>query len=89
MLVPDAADRATVHRIIYDELVPGVVTDASRAEYRTVIDRLVAAGADAVILGCTEITLLVGPDDSPVPTLDTTALHARAAVDAALVCLST
>jgi aspartate racemase len=84
VLVPEAADRDTVHRIIYDELVHGIATDASRAEYRAVIDRLVAAGADSVILGCTEITLLVGPDDSPVPVFDTTALHARAAVDAAL-----
>jgi aspartate racemase len=84
VLVPEPADRDSVHRVIYDELVHGTITDASRAEYRAVIDRLVAAGADAVILGCTEITLLVGPDDSPVPVFDTTELHARAAVDAAL-----
>jgi aspartate racemase len=84
VLVPEPADRDTVHRIIYDELVHGIVTDASRDEYRAVIDRLVTAGADSVILGCTEITLLVGPADSPVPVFDTTALHARAAVDAAL-----
>ena len=84
VLVPAPADRDTVHRVIYDELVHGIVTDASRAEYRAVIDRLVLAGADSVILGCTEITLLVGADDSPVPVLDTTALHARAAVDRAL-----
>jgi aspartate racemase len=81
VLVPDAADRDTVHRVIYDELVHGVVTEESRDAYRAVIDRLVAAGADSVILGCTEITLLVGPADSPVPVFDTTALHAAAAVD--------
>lgn len=85
VLTPDAADRDTVHRVIYDELVLGVVTDASREAYRGVIDRLVVAGADAVILGCTEITLLVGAADSAVPVFDTTALHAAAAVDRALV----
>ena len=84
VLVPDPEDRDTVHRVIYDELVHGVVTDASREAYRAVIDRLVDAGADSVILGCTEITLLVGAADSPVPVFDTTALHARAAVDRAL-----
>lgn len=81
VFVPDAADRDAVHRVIYDELVHGVATESSREEYRAVIDRLVAAGADSVILGCTEITLLVGPADSPVPVFDTTALHAAAAVD--------
>jgi aspartate racemase len=84
VLVPGDEDRDTVHRIIYDELVHGTVTHASRDAYRAVIARLVAAGADSVILGCTEITLLVGPGDSPVPVFDTTALHARAAVDRAL-----
>lgn len=84
VLTPGADDRDTVHRIIYDELVHGVVAETSRDAYRGVIERLVAAGADAVILGCTEITLLVGADDSPVPVFDTTALHAAAAVDAAL-----
>ena len=62
----------------------GIVTEASREAYRVVIDRLVAAGADSVILGCTEITLLVGAADSPVPVFDTTALHAAAAVDGML-----
>lgn len=81
VFVPDAADRDTVHRVIYDELVHGAVTESSRDEYRAVIDRLVVAGADSVILGCTEITLLVGAADSPVPVFDTTALHAAAAVD--------
>lgn len=84
VIVPEAADRATVHRIIYDELVAGRVEPASREAYRAVITRLVASGAEAVILGCTEIMLLVGQDDSPVPVFDTTALHAAAALDRAL-----
>jgi aspartate racemase len=84
VIVPDATDRATVHRVIYDELVQGKVETASRAAYRAVIARLVAAGAEAIILGCTEIMLLVGPEDSPVPLYDTTGLHATAAVELAL-----
>jgi aspartate racemase len=84
VIVPDATDRATVHRIIYDELVQGKVDAASRDAYRAVIGRLVAAGAEAIILGCTEIMLLVGPEDSPVPLYDTTGLHAAAAVELAL-----
>jgi aspartate racemase len=82
--VPDAPDRQQVHRIIYDELCAGVVSDASRQVYRTVIEALCRRGAQAIVLGCTEISLLVGQDDSPVPLFDSTALHARAAVDFAL-----
>jgi aspartate racemase len=84
VLVPDDADRATVHRIIYEELVAGKVLPASRAAYREVIARLVARGAEAIILGCTEIMLLVKPEDSAVPLFDTTTLHALAAVDKSL-----
>jgi aspartate racemase len=84
VVLPDERDRADVHRIIYDELVLGVVRDESRATYRAVIDRLVARGARGVILGCTEIELLVSQDDSPVPVFPTTRLHAEAAVDHAL-----
>ena len=84
VLVPEAKDRATVHRVIYDELVQGRVEAASREAYRQVIARLVARGAEAVILGCTEIMLLVRPEDSAVPLYDTTAIHAEAAVDLAL-----
>lgn len=84
VLVPDDADRATVHRVIYDELVQGRVEEASRQAYRGVIARLVERGAEAVILGCTEIMLLVGAEDSPVPLYDTTAIHAEAAVELAL-----
>lgn len=84
VLIPDAADRATVHRVIYDELVQGVVRDESRAVYRDVIARLVDAGAEGVILGCTEIELLVGPSDSTVPVFPTTRIHVEAAVERAL-----
>jgi aspartate racemase len=84
VLVPDADERADVHRIIYEELVVGIVTEPSRQRYREVIDSLVARGAQGVILGCTEIELLVGPADSPVPVFPTTRLHAEAAVDHAL-----
>lgn len=84
VLVPDGDDRAAVHRIIYEELCRGVVRDESRQEYREVIARLVVRGAEGVILGCTEIEMLVGEADSPVPVFPTTRLHAEAAVRAAL-----
>lgn len=83
-IVPEPDDRRRVHAIIYDELVHGVVTEPSRAAYRDVIARLVDAGATGVILGCTEIELLVSQADSPVPVFPTTALHVAAAVDLAL-----
>ncbi|MFE8582610.1 aspartate/glutamate racemase family protein [Sphingomonas sp. NCPPB 2930] len=84
VVIPDAADRAEVHRIIYEELVAGRILDTSRDRYRAVIRRLVEAGAEAIILGCTEIMLLIDAQDSPVPVFDTTALHAHAAVKRAL-----
>jgi aspartate racemase len=84
VLTPDAADRAVVHRVIYEELVQGKVVDTSRAAYREIIARLVERGAQAIILGCTELMLLVRPEDSAVPLFDTTALHAEAAVERAL-----
>jgi aspartate racemase len=84
VLTPDADDRKAVHDIIYRELVTGQVLDASREVYRGVIARLVARGAQGVILGCTEIMLLIGQEDSAVPIFDTTTLHALAAVDRAL-----
>jgi aspartate racemase len=84
VLTPDDADRKTVHNIIYQELVVGQVRDASREKYRAVIQRLVERGAEAIILGCTEIMLLIGQEDSPVPVFDTTLLHAEAAVERAL-----
>ncbi|MBY8826858.1 aspartate/glutamate racemase family protein [Hephaestia mangrovi] len=84
VLVPDAPDREAVHRIIYDELVAGRLEPASRAVFREVIGRLITAGAEAVILGCTEIMLLVRPEDSAVPLFDTTEIHAEAAIAVAL-----
>lgn len=82
--VPDAAGRTLVHDVIYDELVRGVVRAESRAAYLSVIEALVADGCEGIIAGCTEIELLVGPDDVDVPYFPTTRLHALAAVDAAL-----
>ncbi|MEU0664543.1 aspartate/glutamate racemase family protein [Streptomyces lavendulocolor] len=84
VLVPEAEGRAEVHRIIYEELCLGIVDDGSRAVYQRVVDQLVADGAEGVVLGCTEIELLIGQEDSPVPVFPTTRLHAEAAVTAAL-----
>ncbi|MBY4599392.1 aspartate/glutamate racemase family protein [bacterium BD-1] len=84
VLVPDEADRELVHRVIYDELCRGRIEDASRAAYLAVIDRLAARGAEGIVLGCTEIGLLVSPTDTTLPLFDTTALHARGAVAWAL-----
>lgn len=80
VMLPTPEDRATVHRVIYDELCQGVVSSASRAAYVDVVKRLGHAGAEAVILGCTEIGMLIGPDDVPLPIFDTTTLHAQAGV---------
>ncbi|MFG2989476.1 aspartate/glutamate racemase family protein [Streptomyces sp. NPDC048257] len=82
--VPDVDGRALVHRVIYEELCLGVVREDSRTAYREVIAGLVAAGAQGIVLGCTEIELLVGADDSPVPVFPTARIHAAAAVNAAL-----
>lgn len=84
VLVPPEAERESVHRIIYEELVLGVLRDESRHELAGVIRDLVARGAQGVILGCTELELLIGQEDSPVPIFATTRLHAIAAVDEAL-----
>lgn len=82
--VPDEEERTTVHEIIYNELVRGEIKDESRAAYQSIIQQLVEAGVGGVILGCTEIGLLIKPEHSPVPVFDTTYLHAVAAVDWAL-----
>ncbi len=84
IIIPDEADRAAVHDVIYHELVIGDVRPTSRTAYREIIQRLVSQGAEGIILGCTEIPLLVKPEDAAVPLFDTTALHARMAVDRAL-----
>jgi aspartate racemase len=84
VLLPTAEDQGIVHRIIYDELCLGVIREESREEYCRVIRSLAAAGAEGIIYGCTEIELLVGPLDSPVPVFPTTRLHVEAAVNRAL-----
>lgn len=84
VLIPHLQDREIVHRVIYEELCLGQVLPASRAEYRRIMAGLVEQGAEAVILGCTEISLLVGQEDATVPLFDTTSLHARKAVEWAL-----
>jgi aspartate racemase len=82
--VPEAADREEVNRIIFEELVNGVFTDKSRKEYVRIIGKLAAKGCDAVALVCTEIPLLVTPEVSPLPTLDSTRLQAQAAFEVAV-----
>ncbi|TDF64665.1 aspartate/glutamate racemase family protein [Cupriavidus sp. L7L] len=84
VVVPEQADRERVHDVIYEELCHGIVRDAARAEYQRIVAALAAQGAEGVILGCTEITLLLGQDDVALPVFDTTALHAQAAVTLAL-----
>jgi len=84
VLVPSVPEREEVHRIIYEELCLGQVLDDSRSTYKRVMADLVAQGAQAIILGCTEISLLIAPDDASVPLFDTTAIHALSAVDWAL-----
>ncbi len=88
VLVPDAADRRVVHDIIYRELVVGEIRPESRMAYREVIARLIGRGAQSIILGCTEIMLLVSEEDSAVPLFDTTTIYAIAAVDRALASMA-
>lgn len=84
VVVPDETDRQLVHQVIYYELCDGRLQEESRKKFRTVIEKLAAAGAQGVILGCTEIGLLIKQQDSPLPVFDTTVIHAEAAVDYAL-----
>lgn len=84
VLIPNETDRQSVHRIIYEELVLGQVKEESRTEYLRIIDDLAARGAEAIILGCTEIGMLVQQEHTSVPLFDTTTIHAEAAVDLAL-----
>ncbi|MEN6311030.1 MAG: amino acid racemase, partial [Acidobacteriota bacterium] len=84
VLVPDEEDRRTIHGILYNELCLGRIKDASKEAFRKIIGRLEARGAQGVVLGCTEIPLIVKQEDYALPVFDTTALHARAAVALAL-----
>ncbi len=84
VLIPEAAERDLVHQVIYDELCLGIIRQPSRESHKEIIARLVERGAQGIILGCTELGLLVKPEDSPVPLFDTTLIHAESAVDWAL-----
>jgi aspartate racemase len=84
VLTPPAGDRDLVHRVIYGELCLGQVLEGSRSAFRQVVDGLVERGAQGIILGCTEIGLLLKPEDAPVPLFDTAAIHAEAAAEFAL-----
>jgi aspartate racemase len=84
VLVPNSRDREIIHRIVYEELCLGKIVDESRSEYRRVMADLIRQGAQAIILGCTEISLLVGQRDSAVPLFDTTSIHAHMAAEWAL-----
>lgn len=84
VLIPETGDRAVIHRIIYEELCLGQIVPASRDACLAIIQNLQQQGAEGIIAGCTEITLLINPADLPLPLFDTTAIHAAAAVDAAL-----
>jgi aspartate racemase len=84
VLVPSEAQQAMVHEVIYQELCLGIINPASKQKYLAVLQDLFNQGAQAVILGCTEITLLVQQTDTPIPLYDTTAIHAQSAVEAAL-----
>lgn len=85
VIVPSPAERADVNHIIYDELCLGIISEESRLRYQTIMANLVAHGAQGIILGCTEITLLVGTTDTSVPVFDTTRIHAHAAVKFSVV----
>jgi len=84
VLIPDTQGRETVHRVIYDELCKGIISPESKAEYLTIIDDLTQQGAEAIILGCTEIALLVQQSDTSIPLLDSTAVHCAMALENSL-----
>ena len=84
VIIPSAAEMDIIHKVIYDELCLGIVNDASRDQYAEIIDHLVKKGAEGVILGCTEIGLLIKNVECQIPVFDTTVIHAEAAVDYAL-----
>jgi aspartate racemase len=84
VLVPEQADRELIHGVIFQELCLGKVLASSRAQLQRIIGALIAQGAQAIILGCTELSMIIGPDDSTVTVLDTTSIHAREAAEWAL-----
>ncbi len=84
VIIPGEINRSTIHRVIYDELVLGDIKPESKKQYINIIEKMAASGVEGIILGCTEIGLLVKQEDSPVPLFDTTRIHAQAAVDFAV-----
>ena len=84
VIIPDPKDRETVHRVIYEELCVGTIRPESRAQLADIMSRLVQMGAEGIILGCTELGLLIGAEDCHLPLFDTTRVHALAAVELAL-----
>jgi aspartate racemase len=84
VMIPDSSEREMVHSVIYNELCKGLINQSSKKKFRDTIDRLHEQGAQGVILGCTEIPLLISQEDADIPLFDTTAIHAKAAVDYAL-----
>lgn len=84
VILPEAKDRQTVHRVIFDELVLGKINPYSKTQYKAIIEKMIDRGAQGIILGCTEIGLLIHAQDSSVPLFDTTRIHAEAAVEYAL-----
>ncbi len=84
IIIPDAADRKIVHDVIYQELVSGIINESSREQYKTIISKMINEGAEGIILGCTEIMLLISQNDCAISVFDTTEIHALAAVDYAL-----
>lgn len=83
--MPENDEQEFIHKIIFDELTLGQIHHGSRKQLMAIIDRLLGKGADGVILGCTELTLIIGQKDATIPLFDTTDLHAKAAVEAALL----
>jgi aspartate racemase len=83
-MVPDEADRETIHRIIFEELCRGIIRPESKAAYLEIVERCRARGADGVIFGCTEIGMILAPEDFDIPVFDTSVLHVEAAIDFAL-----
>jgi aspartate racemase len=84
VLVPNPQDRRIIHNVIYDELCLGIINDSSRDQYRQIIRKLIDHGAEGILLGCTEIDLLISPNDTTVPIFDTTRLHVQKAIQLAL-----
>lgn len=84
VIIPEEIDRKIVHEVIYEELCKGIINETSREKYKKIIDRLALKGAEGIVLGCTEIPLLIKQEDVNIPVFDTTTIHAVSAVEFAL-----